>query len=170
MTTTGTRYADGPVAESEIEIAAPPERVWPLISDPLIMAELSSEVQAVEWLDDARAAAVGARFRGHNAHPAIGEWSTTNTVVTCDPCTEFAWAVENVDDPTATWRFTLEPSGTGTLLRQSGRMGPGPSGLTGAIERWPDKEDRIITRRLQEWEQGILGNLAEFKARAEATG
>jgi len=29
-------------------------------------------------------------------------------------------------------------------------LGPGPSGITGAIERMPDKEARIIARRIDE--------------------
>ncbi|MBE7190197.1 SRPBCC family protein [Jatrophihabitans endophyticus] len=170
MTTTGTRYQDGPQAFADIEITAAPSAVWALVSDPLLMAVLSREVQAVEWLDGANVAAVGARFRGHNAHPAIGEWSTVNTIVVCEPEREYAWAVEDVDRPTATWRFTLTASGDGTRLRQTGHMGPGRSGLSTAIDRWPDKEERIVARRLQEWEDGIVSNLAEFKARAEAAG
>lgn len=170
MTTKGGRYADGPTAYAEIIIDAPPGRVWPLISDPLLMPELSTEVALVEWLDGATRAALGARFRGHNQHPAIGEWTTTNTIVRCDVDREFSWVVENIDDPTATWTFTLAPSGEATVLSQHARMGPGRSGLTIAIERWPDKEERIVERRLSEWEAAIVADLAEIKARAESGG
>lgn len=168
MTITGTRYADGPTAAAEILIEAPPERVWPFVCDPLLMPELSSEVRAVEWLDGTTTARLGARFQGHNEHPAVGRWTTTNTIVEYEIARAFAWAVEDTDNPTATWSFTLEPRDGATVLRQSGRMGPGPSGLTPAIERMPEKEERIVANRLREWEAGILGNLAGIKARAEA--
>ena len=163
MEWTGARYADSPTVEASIEIDAPPEAVWTLVADPLVMPEFSGELQAVEWLDAADSPAVGARFRGHNRHPALGEWSTTSHVVECDRPRVFAWAVEDPDNPTATWRFTLEPAGDGTRLTQWVRMGPGRSGLSLAIEQQPDKEEKIVFVRLREFEQGILGNLDAIK-------
>ncbi len=168
MEWTGARYADSPTVEAEIDIDAAPDRVWALVSDPLVMPEFSSELQAVEWLDDVDSPAVGSRFRGHNRHDALGEWSTTSHVVECEAPRVFAWAVEDPDSPTATWRFTLEPAGGGTRLRQWVRMGPGRSGLTAAIEQMPDKEQKIVFVRLREFEQGILANLAAIKERAES--
>lgn len=167
MDYTGVRYADAPTVEVVTTIAASPARVWELVSDPLLMPTFSAELQAAEWLDGHDSAAVGARFRGHSRHEAIGEWATTCTVVECDPPHAFAWAVEDAANPTATWRFTLEPDGDGTRLRQWARMGPGRSGLSLAIDRWPDKEQRIVHRRLSEWEQGMIGNLAAIKQLAE---
>ena len=78
MQWTGARYADRPTVEASIDIAALPRRCGPLVSDPLVMPELSTELQSVEWLDGADSPAVGARFRGHNRHEAMGEWSTTS--------------------------------------------------------------------------------------------
>lgn len=167
MQWTGARYADLPTVEASIDIAAPPEAVWALVADPLLMPELSSELQAVEWLDGTDSAAVGARFRGHNRHQALGEWSTTCHVVECDRPRVFSWAVEDPDNPTATWRFTLEPVGEGTRLTQWVRMGPGRSGLSLAIEQMPDKEEKIVFVRLREFEQGIVGNLDAIKRRVE---
>ncbi|HYP94656.1 MAG TPA: hypothetical protein VER34_16405 [Mycobacterium sp.] len=46
----------------------------------------------------------------------------------------------------------MEPAGDGVLIRQWGRMGPGPSGLTPAILAQPDKEAREIVRWLSEWQ------------------
>jgi uncharacterized protein YndB with AHSA1/START domain len=168
MEWTGARYADNPTVEAEVRIAAAPEAVWALVADPLLMPELSDEVQAVEWLGECTAAAPGATFRGHNKHAALGEWSTTSYIVECDEPRTFAWAVQDRENPTATWRFTLEPDGDGTTLRQWVRMGPGRSGLTQAIEQMPDKEQKIVFVRLREFEQGIQGNLAKIKDRLEA--
>ncbi|HEV2259280.1 MAG TPA: SRPBCC family protein, partial [Streptosporangiaceae bacterium] len=48
---TGARYADKPTVEVPIEIDAPPERVWAIVSDIETMPGASPELQAVEWLD-----------------------------------------------------------------------------------------------------------------------
>ena len=45
--------------------------------------------------------------------------------------------------------------GDGTRLRQWATLGPGPSGLTPAIKAMPDKEERIIARRLAEHEANM---------------
>jgi Polyketide cyclase / dehydrase and lipid transport len=161
------RYADGPTAEGAVHIAAPPERVWPLVSDIHLVASLSREVVSVAWLDGVTLPAVGAAFRGTSRHPAVGEWSTTSRVVVCDPPRTFAWAVEDPDEPTATWRFDLTPRDGGTDLRQWARMGPGRSNLNRAIEAMPDKEERIVAGRLREWQAAIDANLAAFKELAE---
>ena len=87
MEWTGQVYADTPVAAAEVHIEAPPARVWALASDIFLMPELSAELQAVEWLDgdpEATGPAVGRRFTGRSAHPAMGEWDTVSTVTECD--------------------------------------------------------------------------------------
>ena len=93
MEWTGQVYADSPVVAVQILIGAPPERVWDLVSDIGLMAELSPELQGVAWLDGATGPAAGHRFTGRNAHPAMGEWETVSTVTECDPPRRFAWAV-----------------------------------------------------------------------------
>ena len=162
------RYADGPSAEAEIYIAAPPQRVWTLVSDIGIPPRFSDELSATEWVGAAAPPAVGARFTGRNQHPAIGSWEITSVVAECTPERCFAWDVETSAGISASWRFELEPAGDGTRLRQYGRMGPAPSGITSAIGALPDKEERIIARRLAEWQRNILANLSGIKALAES--
>ncbi len=162
------RYADGPTAEATVHVSAPPEVLWPLVSDIHLVASLSGEVQEVAWLDEVGGPAVGAAFRGRSRHRAVGEWTTTSRVVACDPPRVFAWAVENPDDPAAMWRFELTPRDGGTDLRQWARMGPGFSFLCQAIAAMPDKEERIVAGRLREWQAGIEANLAALKELAEA--
>lgn len=161
------RYADGPTTEGTVHVAAPPARVWELVSDIGLVASLSPEVQSVEWLDGATGPVAGARFRGHNRHASIGEWSTVSYVVACDPPRTFAWDVHDPSNPAASWRFDLVERAGGTELRQWARMGPGPSGLTPAIERWPEKEERIVAGRLREFRAGIDATLGALKALAE---
>ncbi|QGK70458.1 SRPBCC family protein [Allosaccharopolyspora coralli] len=167
MEWTGARYADTPTVESRTWVDAPPERVWELVSDIELMPRVSSELQSVEWLDGLTGPAVGARFAGHNAHTEMGEWSTTSYVVRFEPPTVFAWAVENPDSPAAVWRFTCTAQDGGTLLTQWVQLGPGRSGLSEAIERMPDKEQKIVYVRLREFESGIHATVEAIKTMAE---
>jgi len=164
---TGARYADKPTVEVPIEIDAPPERVWAIVSDIGVMPAASPELQAVEWLDGRSGPGLGARFAGHNRHEAFGEWSTTSVIVEYDPPRVFAWAVGDPEQPAAVWRFSLEPREGGTLLREWVRVGPGRSGLSMAIERMPDKEQKIVFVRLRELEVNMGATLAAIKERAE---
>lgn len=159
------RYADGPSAEVEIYIDAPPARVWDLVSDIELPARFSEELQGAQWLDETPA--VGARFQGRNRHPAVGEWETTSYVVAYEPERTFAWAVGDPDRPGASWRFELAPEGSGTRLKQSMRMGPARSGLNAAIDAMPDKEERIIARRLDEHRKNMTATIEGIKALAE---
>jgi len=164
-------YADCPTAAAEVYIEATPERVWGMVSDIFLMPELSSELQAVAWLDGegdgaGDGPAVGRRFTGRSAHPAMGEWDTVSTVIQCDQgC--FAWAVGDPAHPGATWRFTVTPDGTGTRLEQWYQMGPARSGLNVAIDAMPDKEAKIVFVRLREHETAMRHNLAQIKEKAE---
>ena len=167
MEWTGQVYADNPTVAAEVYIEAPPERVWGLVSDILLMPGLSSELQEAAWLDGAAGPAVGHRFTGRNAHPSLGEWETVSTVVECDQPRRFAWAVGDPAHPSATWRFTLRAEGTGTVLQQWMQMGPARSGLSFAIDAMPDKEQKIVFVRLREHETSMKHNLEVIKERAE---
>jgi uncharacterized protein YndB with AHSA1/START domain len=169
MEWTGARYSDTPTVEVHTWIDARPERVWAVVSDIELMPGMSDELQSVEWLDGATGPAVGARFIGHSKHEALGEWATTSHVIECAPPRVLAWAVVDPDEPTAIWRFRLEPSGGGTELSQWMQMGPGRSGLSFAIDRMPEKEQKIVYVRLKEFEQGMTQNLAGIKQRLEAS-
>jgi len=164
---TGARYADNPTVEASTWIDADPARVWSLVSDIELMPNLSSELQAVEWVGGAGGPRVGARFVGHNSHDAFGEWSTTSHIVACDEAREFAWAVGDPEYPSATWRFRLTPRDGGTGLSYWMRMGPGRSGLSSAIDSMPDKEEKIVFVRLREFETAIEKTLATIKRLAE---
>lgn len=167
MEWTGARYADLPTVEVQTWIDASPERVWPLVADIELMPTLSDELQSVEWLDPAAGPAVGATFRGYSKHDALGEWSTVSHVVEYEPGSVFAWAVEDPDQPTATWRFTLRPDHGGTTLSQWMQMGPGRSGLSFAIDAMPDKEQKIVFVRMREFEQSMTRTVAAIKTLVE---
>jgi hypothetical protein len=161
------RYADCPTTEAELVIAAPPTVVWPLVCDIAMPARFSSEFQGGQWLDGAEEPALGAQFRGRNHHPAAGTWETVSTISEFEPERRFGWAVGDPEVPAARWRFSLEPEGTGTRLRQWMQIGPGQSGISALIEQMPDKEGRILRRRLREHHANMTATLAGVKELAE---
>jgi hypothetical protein len=161
------RYRDQPTIEVEQRVAASPEVVWALVTDIGLPARFSGELQSVEWLDGATEVAVGNRFRGTNENPALGTWSTECTVVEVEPGLRWAWAVESEGNRMATWGFEVDPGRDTVIVRQWARMGPDPSGLNIAIDAMPEKEARIISRRLAEWRTNMEANLAGIKALAE---
>jgi uncharacterized membrane protein len=142
-------------------------RVWELVSDIELMPTMSQELQSVEWLDGATEPAVGAKFIGRSKHESLGEWATTSHVIECEPERVFAWAVEDPANPTAIWRFRLEPKNGGTELSEWMQMGPARSGLSFAIDRMPEKEQKIVFVRMREFEQNMAATLAHIKKLAE---
>ena len=168
MEWTGARYADKPAVEVRVWIDAPAARVWEFVSDIELMPALSSELQSVEWLDGANGPAAGARFTGRSKHEALGEWETPSHVVEFETEQVFGWAVGDPADPAALWRFQLEPKDGGTELSQWVQMGPGRSGLSFAIDRMPDKEQKIVFVRMREFERNITVTLERIKTLAEA--
>ena len=159
------KYADSPTVEVELLVDAPIERIWDLVSDIDLPARFSPEFMGAEWLDEP---GPGARFIGRNEHPALGAWETTSWVKRYEPPLVIEWAVSDPDRPSASWWFTLEDTGGGVLVRQGGRMGPAPSGLSIAIAAMPDKEERIVARRLEEWKANMQATLEGIKGLAEA--
>ena len=114
---------------------------------------------------------VGARFRGHNHHDALGTWETECEVVEVrrdGDIRRWVWNVLAGEGVGSTWAFEVEPTRDGVLIRQWGRMGPAPSGLSVAIEARPELEGRIVARRLSEWEQGMRANLDYVRATPRA--
>ncbi|MCB0929447.1 MAG: SRPBCC family protein [Mycolicibacterium insubricum] len=153
------RYRDSPTVQESVVIAADPQRVWELVTDVTMPAKFSAELTAVEWIHG-DTVAVGNRFRGHNSNPARGQWTTESLVVEVEEGRRWVWDVQgDGGQPMASWGFEVEPDRGGTLVRQWGRMGPGRSGLSEVIDQMPEKEARIIDRRLAGWREGMRANL-----------
>ena len=144
------------------------EAVFAAVSDINLPARFGTEFKGGRWLDGATAPAPGARFTGRNAHPAVGEWETTCTVTAYDPPRLFAYEVTGADGTTgSSWRFTVTPAENGCELTQSMRMGPGRSLINRAIDAMPDKESRILHRRLKEHRTNMQANLDGIKQMLE---
>ena len=160
------RYGECPTVEVDIVIAAPAEAVWGLVSDIALPARFSTELEGVEWVDGG-AVGVGARFVGRNRHPAIGTWETTCTITAYEPHRTFSWVVGDVDHPSSAWRFELVEEDAATRLTQWMQMGPARSGINLAIDAMPEKEDKILRRRLDEHRRNMEVNLRGIKELVE---
>jgi nitroreductase len=158
--------ADGAGTMVEVDVAAPVAAVWELVTDISVPARFSAELLGADWQGGA-GPALGATFVGRNAHPAIGKWSVPCFVDVYDEGVAFGWCTSDRDDPGARWRFELEPLPGGVRLRHRMVIGPGRSGLNAAIESMPDKEARILARRVDEHRENMERVVDGIKALAE---
>ena len=80
---------------------------------------------------------------------------------------EFGWVTSDPDNPGAQWRFELSSIAGATRLRYSLIIGPGPSGISAVIAAMPDKEPRILFRRVEEHRANMQRVVDAIKAEAE---
>ena len=161
------RHSDGAGTVVEVDVKAPAPVVWPYVVDISFGAQFSEEFTGARWAPSAAGPALGAKFVGSNTHPAIGEWDMTCFVNRYEEGREFGWVTSDPDNPGARWRFELSSIAGATRLRHSLVIGPGPSGVTAAIERMPDKEPRILARRIDEHRANMQKVVDGIKAAAE---
>ncbi|MGH1491829.1 MAG: nitroreductase family protein [Acidimicrobiales bacterium] len=161
-------HADGPGTIAEIDIKAPAHVVWPFASDINFGAQFSEEFVGARWADGFDGPALGAKFIGSNTHKAIGEWDVECFVDQYEPQRRFGWITSDTENPGAQWRFELDSIAGATRLRYRLVLGPGPSGITAAITNMPDKEAKILDRRVAEHRANMQTVVEGIKAAAEA--
>ena len=143
-----------------VEVAAPAQRVWDLVSDLPRMGEFSPENEGGRWQGGATGPAVGAVFRGTN-RSGRRRWSTRCTVTRCEPGRSFSFAVRAVGLPVAEWSYALEPTATGCRLSET--WSDRRSGLMAWLgRRTTGVEDRSVFTATS-----IEQTLERVKARAE---
>jgi len=162
------RLSDEPGTWVETTIEAPADQVWRLVTDIDLPARFSDEFLGASWVGSG--VELGASFVGRNRHPAIGEWEVVSFVDVFEAGRSFGWATIDRANPGSRWRFDLVPEGSGTLLRYSMSIGPGPSGISIAIGSMPEKEPRILQRRLREHHANMVRTVAGTRDLAEAEG
>jgi uncharacterized protein YndB with AHSA1/START domain len=108
-----------------VHMAAPPERIWDLLSDVTKIGKYSPETFEAEWLEGATGPATGAKFRGHVKRNGIGPiYWTTCTVRECVPGRAFTFGVGPSDKPLSIWGYHLEPNSEGTDVTESFDLTP----------------------------------------------
>jgi len=159
--------AAGPGVTVEIDIAAPPERVWEFISDINISARFGKEFRGADWIDS-DGPKEGALFQGRNRRTDVNrEWETRSWVVECDAPNVFAWNVNDRDEPSAKWRFELEKIPGGTRLRQRFILGQRLSATGTAMVENPEQAGQILASRQEQHRGNMMLNLQGIKELAE---
>ena len=155
-----TSAAPLPVTAS-VSIAAPPERVWEVVSDVTRMPEWSPELRRVLVLGD-RTPRVGMRLLGLNRRGWV-MWPTRSVVVRLEPTSALAW---RTTESAATWTYELSPDGDGTTLtgrrdlaaysRATAVMGPVIGGAAGH-DRELAAGIRTTLERIKATVEGVVG-------------
>lgn len=140
--------ADVLPAEGEVTIgvAAPPEALWPLVSDPSVPARFSTELVEARFLEG-ESPHVGAEIEGRNANGEF-TWTTRSTVIGCDEPTRFAWATGGAEEPAATWSLEIGRAEGGSTLTHRVVLHAGRPPLGPAIEAEPERASEIVDGRM----------------------
>jgi uncharacterized protein YndB with AHSA1/START domain len=109
--------SDPTVVES-IEIAAPAELVYGLITDVARMGEWSPEATGARVKFSGRLPEAGDRFTGTNKRGFV-TWSTPCTVQIADEPTKFEFAVGRKPVRISTWTYELRTEGDVTVVTEA---------------------------------------------------
>jgi uncharacterized protein YndB with AHSA1/START domain len=147
-----------------IDIAAPPERVYELVSDITRMGEWSPECYRCTWTKGATGPAVGARFKAKNKGRRGPSWSSTPVVTVADSGRAFAFNRSGPGIGSYTWRYDFEPIPTGTRLTESFEAErPLSKAMSWITMKWTGSADRDA-----DLHEGMLTTLSHIKAAAES--
>jgi uncharacterized protein YndB with AHSA1/START domain len=147
-----------------VEIAAPPEHVYALVSDITRMGEWSPECIECSWTKGATGPEIGARFKATNKGGRGPAWYNTPVVTSAEPGREFAFNRSGPGIGSYTWRYVLEPTPTGTRVTESyDAEHPLGGFMTWLTMKWTGSQDRD-----QDLHAGMTTTLTRVKAAAEA--
>ncbi len=153
------RYRDS------VEIAAPPDTVYDLVSDVTRTGEWSPICVGCSWdpgdEPDVEGPRVGAHFTGRNEVPGR-TWETRSQVIAARRGEEFAW---EVNGGLVAWGYRLQPAGSGTRLTEWWEFRP--AGRQFFRDKYGDQADAQIADRVRAAHEGILATLAALKRIAE---
>lgn len=114
--------------ERRVDVAAPAQAVWALVTDLPGMGRFSPENTGGTWTKG-DGPTVGAVFRGRNTH-GRRRWSTRVEVTRCDPPSAFAFRVSSLGQPVADWAYRLDETAAGCTV----------------TEVWEDRRGVMLTR------------------------
>ena len=113
-----------------IDIEAPPETVFAVITDLPGMGRLSLENTGGEWIDGATGPGVGAKFRGTNSRSG-DSWETMAKVTRFEPPNAFVFHITWHRLPISRWEFSVETA-------------PGGCRVT---ETWTDRRNSLLRKQ-----------------------
>jgi hypothetical protein len=151
--------------QDSIDIAAPPEVVYELVTAMERYGEWSSENCGGYWRKDASGTPgtgqIGDQFVGINRR-AGREWKAPVEIIEKEPSRCFAFVTGGRDGNYALWKYTLEPTETGTRLTENYELRTLPPLLVEGGQ--PAIDDRLDAMRTS-----IRATLEGMKATAYAT-
>ncbi|AQA03470.1 polyketide cyclase [Mycobacterium sp. MS1601] len=106
-----------PSATATVQIDAPAERVYALITDLDVLTSLAVEPTEMRWRKGASATA-GAVFTGKNRNGGR-TWTTTCTVTAATPGRVFGFDVKSSVIPVAHWRYEIVEVDGGCRVTES---------------------------------------------------
>ena len=148
--------------EAGVEIAAPADAVWAVVTDVTRVGEWSGECRGCQWVAGATAAVPGARFRGHNRR-LFARWTRTNQVFVADAPHRFVWRTMpgGIYRDSVEWELVLEERSPGTGVRLSYSIITIPRAMEVLIDTFfPPHRDRT---------DDLTGDLLRLKGLVEAT-
>jgi uncharacterized protein YndB with AHSA1/START domain len=154
----------GTTGQASVQVSAPPEKVYELVSDVRRMGEWSPECRHCEWLDGATGPTVGARFKGSNKNGLI-RWSTKPRVVVADEGREFTFVTDIRGKDLTRWSYRFEPEGSGTKVTESFEMMADQPGLVTFFE----KNVMRVKDRKADLENNMQATLERIKAAVEGS-
>ena len=143
--------------EEAIDVAAPPAKVWSLVTDLPRMSQWSPQVVRTIVRGPVQ---LGTKAFNINRRGAL-VWPTRTKVVAFEPHREFAFRVK---DNYTIWSFTLEPTGTGTRVTQRRRTPDGISDISIKLTKIAFGGQETFTQELRE---GMRQTLTRVKAESE---
>ena len=139
-----------PVSVS-VDINAPADKVWSMVTDLPRKGEWSPENQGGEWAKGATGAAVGAVFKGTNKN-GKKQWSTSVKVNQCDAPRKFSFGLMLLGKNWCEWIYEIEPTATGCRVTHS----------------WVDHRTPLAGT-LGKWASGVADRATHNKANMEVT-
>lgn len=103
-----------PDVSLSIEVQAPADVVYRLVSDVPNLPSWAAECVRCRWLGGATGPAEGARFLGVNRN-GFFRWISVSEVRAAEPGRRFAWEVLG---PIAWWEYVIEPTAAGCTVTE----------------------------------------------------
>lgn len=147
-----------PLLRAEIEIAAPPAKVWELVSDLKLMPKWSPQCRLMKAFGPLRQ---GTKTINVNRRGLLF-WPTTSQITEFIPGEKLAF---RVNENNTVWSYELEPSATGTRLVESRHAENGVKPISNTLVNAvmggvPSFERELVA--------GMNDTLSRIKAAAEA--
>jgi hypothetical protein len=144
-----------------LDISAPPELVWGLVSDIRNMGRWSPETFRARWLRGWSEPVPGAKFKGYNRWGRVIVWGTTAMVDVSLPGKEFTFTTLVWGGRRTTWSYLFEATENGTRVTET-RTTLSNTWFRNWFQRW------FMPGHAESYEAAMRATLERVKRAAEA--